>query len=284
MKPIKPMKLTIFIPIILLTACQVTGEQTGIYQKVLGNVGVSVKNIPLVASDNTFHIYIPKSEFNERSALKGLIGSRDFKGNRDESWNIDHVYSSSYRQLFETRGKLNLCHTISPANKQSPIDSKSCSDLTLNHEIQVVDNAYKVVFKATGIDVSSDNYGFFIKNDAPNILKPDGTLQTDKIISKFGYTDFFNKKLSISVNQFRLKYEDNTKDRFENPVVYMSFSEPSRDRKATFIFNCTVSVEYSINSPMAYCHYSIFANNLIRDYRSYNTEARSFLNSATNGI
>ncbi len=276
----KKNKLLLIIPFLALSGCQVTGEQTNLYQKVLSNVGTSVKTLPLVASENIFSIYIPKSEFNERSPLKGLVGTHAVLGARDQDWNLDHYYFSTYRQLFDTRGKLNLCHVMSQRNKNTPIDSRSCSDVTLNTEVQTVTNGYRVIFKATGLDVSTDNYGFFMKNDAPNLLQADGTLKTEMMISMFGYKDFFKKPLNISLTNYQIKYrEQQAKDRYENPVLYLSFSELMQDRKASMYVNCTVSVDYEVNKPTAYCHYSIFGKRSINDYRPYNAEAVSYLNN-----
>ena len=55
----------LLINAVLLTGCQVTGEKTGLYQKILGGsfaTGVDTKSYALVSNDNVFSITVPESE------------------------------------------------------------------------------------------------------------------------------------------------------------------------------------------------------------------------------
>lgn len=96
----------------LLAACQVTGEKNNLYQSALGNFGSKVEHIPLVATDNSFDIIVPNSGINSRRFIRGLVGTRDIVGFSDINNSFNHFYTSSYRQLYDTRSKLKLCHAI----------------------------------------------------------------------------------------------------------------------------------------------------------------------------
>ena len=100
----------LLINAVLLTGCQVTGEKTGLYQKILGGsfaTGVDTKSYALVSNDNVFSITVPESESNVDKPAKGLVGSNDFYQMDDRNWRIKHYFYSKFRNLHISLGKLN---------------------------------------------------------------------------------------------------------------------------------------------------------------------------------
>lgn len=127
-------------------------------------------------------------------------------------------------------------------------------------------------------EVSVDNYGFFLKNAAPNLIQSNGQINKEVLISSFGYQDSYQKPLELSTVQYREKYESTAaRDRFDYPVLYLSFFETSQDNQADINTRCNVAMNYELNRPVAYCTYKIYGKQSINDYRPYNTEALNYI-------
>ena len=270
----KLLSIALISNVVLITGCQVTGEKTGLYQKILGGsfaTGVDTKSYSLVSNDNSFSITIPESKYNADKPAKGLVGSNDFYQMNDKNWHIKHYFYSQFRNLHSSLGKLNLCHIMSPDNRYSgKNNSRSCSDVTLNYSTKSTQSGYTLIFKASELLVSTDNYAFFMENNAPNLLLNDGRINTSVLVSQFAYRDRFEQPLNMSVSTYKNKFSKNQHDSANNPIIETA-NNISLTNGAVASYFCLGQVDKATETPVITCNYIIFGSNAIYDYRELNT-------------
>ena len=267
---------------VLLTGCQVTGEKTGLYQKILGGsfaTGVDTKSYPLVSNDNVFSIIVPESEYNADKPTKGLVGSNDFYQMTDTNWHIKHYFYSTFRNLHSSLGKLNLCHLMSPDNKHpGKNSSRSCSDVSLNYSTKSTQSGFTVTFKASDLLISTDNYAFFMKNNAPNLLLDDGRINTTILASQFAYRDKFTQPLNMSASTYQNKFRKNQRDSANNPIIETA-NNIFLTNGAEASYFCLGKIDKTTEKPFITCNYIIFGSKAIYDYRALNTSTLKSLNA-----
>ena len=264
----------LLINAVLLTGCQVTGEKTGLFQKILGGsfaTGVDTKSYALVSNDNVFSITVPESESNVDKPAKGLVGSNDFYQMDDRNWRIKHYFYSKFRNLHSSLGKLNLCHEMSPNNRHpGKNSSRSCSDVSLNYSTKSTQSGFTVTFKASELLVSTDNYAFFMENNAPNLLLDNGRINTTVLASQLAYRDKFTRPLNMSVSEYQHKFRKYEHDSAKNPIVEAT-NNISLSNGAEASYFCFAQIDRSIGKPIISCNYIIFGSKPIYDYRELNT-------------
>lgn len=268
--------LILLLPIVI-AGCQVTGEKNNLYQRALGGVGPKIKTLPLVSSENEWQIKVPISIYNAQKPLKGLVGINNIADSfTDFNLNVDHYFYSTLRPLSESTAKLNFCHAMSQKYLYDLRSSRSCSDILLRFNVSSFNGGKSIKFNAREIIVSTDNYGFFMKNDAPNILKFDGTLKIGTVVSQFAYTDLFSSSINRSVFSFNDYYKRFPKDGNGNRFVEQHFSLDLNDAHAKV--KCNIFVDLQKEKPTSSCSYMIYGEHEIYDYRPYNVDIIHKLN------
>ena len=160
---------------------------------------------------------------------------------------------------------------MSPDNRYpGKNSSRSCSDVSLNYSTKSTQSGFTVTFKASELLISTDNYAFFMKNNAPNLLLDDGRINTTILASQFAYRDQFTQPLNMSASAYQNKFHKNQRDSANNPIVETA-NNIFLTNGAEASYFCLGKIDQTTEKPFITCNYIIFGSKAIYDYRELNT-------------
>mgnify|MGYP000850256536 CR=1 FL=1 len=270
-----------------LSGCQVTGERGSLYQNVLGGFGPKTQHIQLNPELNSFSLTVPLSAYNELDLNKGLISNAPFfdQLKQDRYWSVHHIYDAQFRRLAQDRVKIKVCNTVSADHRRSANDSNSCADIQMRVTYDKLSDGVRLTFKPITADISTEDFGFFIKNAAPELFNNAEQLNTATLIKTFGYEDALtvsSKRTISSLRNVLVKngYTITTQD-ISNEKIYLSLFElKSADAKVFSILNCRTAA--AKNGSSTSCKYALFSPYAISDYRIYSKEITRKINQLFN--
>ena len=275
----------LFACTVVLSGCQVTGEQNNIYQKALSYSGQSTKSEALNGTQNRFSIIVPKSNINSSSKLKGLIANQKYFASLTRSQFADHIwkgYYSTLRPLSESTTKLRICNNTFAENTSQPATvSNSCSEVTLKTDAKDIGNGYQINFEGINVDHHQQSFALS-KVEVPNVYSSVGILDQNLLKSTFGYYDQIEFKASQRIEHL----PRNISSQFSQTRTY----KENNENYYQLIFNYQHSMGHAVapvhcetapvkqnQIPWVKCEYAIFAKQGLSDYRPYKTQIEQFI-------
>lgn len=277
--------LIITSSLLLLTGCQVTGEQNNLYQKVLSYSGQSTKSDPLNGAKNRFSIIVPKSSVNETTRFKGLVSNQNYFSSLARSQYFDHIwkrYYSSLRSLSDTTTKLRICNSTFAEDRRQPSSvSNSCSEVTLKTHIKDMGSAYQINFEGINVDQHQQSFALS-KIEVPNVYSSVGVLDQNLLKSTFGYYDRIEFKSKLKAEQLaqKLGHQFGSVQIYkDNGEIYLqvNFDHEYRVDQAVSPINCKTNPTKPNVAPIVRCDYAIFSAKGISDYRQNKIQTENFI-------